>query len=37
LRDFASGESVLGRYAAAKVDERLDALERRVAALEGHR
>jgi polyhydroxyalkanoate synthesis regulator phasin len=35
LREFAVGESVLGRYAAANVDERLEALEKRVSALEG--
>ena len=32
--EFMSGESVLGRYAAANVDERPEALEKRVAALE---
>jgi tetrahydromethanopterin S-methyltransferase subunit G len=30
-----NGESVLGRYAAAEVDERLDDIEKRLAALEG--
>lgn len=37
LRRFAVGESVLGRYAAAEVDERLDALEKRIATLEARR
>ena len=37
LRKAAFGESVLGRYAAAEVEERLDALERRVATLEQDR
>ena len=37
LRDFVSGESVLARYAAKNVDERLDALEKRVSELEGRR
>jgi polyhydroxyalkanoate synthesis regulator phasin len=37
LRLVATGESVLGRYAAAEVDERLDALEKRIAALEERR
>ena len=37
LRKVAFGESVLGRYAAAEVEERLDALERRVATLEQDR
>ncbi len=32
-----NGESVLGRYAAAEVEERLDAIERRLADLEGRR
>jgi polyhydroxyalkanoate synthesis regulator phasin len=36
-RRFAVGESVLGRYAAAEVDERLDALEKRISALEERR
>jgi hypothetical protein len=31
------GESVLGRYATAEFEERLSALERRIAALEGRR
>lgn len=34
LKRFAMGESVLGRYATAEFDERLEAIERRVAALE---
>jgi polyhydroxyalkanoate synthesis regulator phasin len=34
LRNIVSGESVLGQYAAANVDERLEALEKRVSALE---
>ncbi|TXN65760.1 hypothetical protein FV228_15435 [Methylobacterium sp. WL18] len=34
LREAVNGESVLGRYAAAQVEERLDALEKRLAALE---
>ncbi|MEZ5787017.1 MAG: hypothetical protein R3D62_11255 [Xanthobacteraceae bacterium] len=37
LRMATTGESVLGRYAAAEVDERLDNLERRIAALEARR
>jgi polyhydroxyalkanoate synthesis regulator phasin len=37
IRQAMNGESVLGRYAAAEVDERLDALEKRVKALEGRR
>jgi hypothetical protein len=28
------GESVLGRYAVAEVDERLDAIEKRISELE---
>lgn len=36
LRKLAFGESVLGRYAAAEVEERLDAIEQRLSALEGH-
>ncbi|MEA2952613.1 MAG: hypothetical protein QOJ96_2133 [Alphaproteobacteria bacterium] len=31
------GESVLGRYAAAEVEERLDALEKRLSTLEKRR
>jgi polyhydroxyalkanoate synthesis regulator phasin len=34
LRQAINGESVLGRYAASEVEERLKALERRVATLE---
>jgi polyhydroxyalkanoate synthesis regulator phasin len=34
IRQAINGESVLGRYAAAEVDERLDSLEKRIAALE---
>jgi len=34
LRQAINGESVLGRYAAAEVEERLDAMEKRLAALE---
>ena len=34
LRQAINGESVLGRYAASEVDERLDALEQRVSKLE---
>jgi hypothetical protein len=34
LRQAAFGESVLGRCAAAEVEERIAALERRVSALE---
>jgi polyhydroxyalkanoate synthesis regulator phasin len=34
LRQAAFGESVLGRYAAAEVEERLETLEKRVTALE---
>ena len=37
IRQAVNGESVLGRYAAAEVDERLEALEKRVQALEGRR
>jgi hypothetical protein len=37
LRQAAIGESVLGRYTVAEVEERLDALETRVKALEGRR
>jgi hypothetical protein len=32
-----AGESVLGRYAAAEVEERLSAIEKRLAALEQQR
>ncbi len=34
LREAVNGESVLGRYAAAEVEGRLDAIERRLAQLE---
>jgi hypothetical protein len=34
LREAVNGESVLGRYAAAMVEERLDARERRMAEIE---
>jgi len=34
LRQAINGESVLGRYAAAEVEERLSAIEERLAALE---
>ena len=34
VRQAVIGESVLGRYAAAEVEERLEKLEQRVSALE---
>jgi hypothetical protein len=34
LREAVNGESVLGRYAAAEVEERLEVIEKRLAALE---
>lgn len=34
LRQAINGESVLGRYAAAEVEERLDAIEKRLTTLE---
>jgi len=37
LGRLVRGESVLGRYAAADVDERLETLEKRVSALEDRR
>jgi hypothetical protein len=37
LRQAAFGESVLGRYAAAEVEERLAAIEGRLSALEQRR
>ena len=37
LRDVVAGESVLGRYAAKEVDERLVAIEERVSLLEQDR
>jgi chaperonin cofactor prefoldin len=36
-RQAINGESVLGRYAAAEVEERLESLEKRIAALESRR
>lgn len=35
VRQAAFGESVLGRYAAAEVEERIEAIEKRLSALEG--
>jgi hypothetical protein len=37
LRQAINGESLLGGHAAAEVDERLEALEHRVSALEERR
>ena len=37
LRQAINGESVLGRYAAAEVEERLAALEKRIIDLEKQR
>ncbi|WP_132254772.1 hypothetical protein [Methylobacterium segetis] len=34
LREAVNGESVLGRYAAAEDEERLEAIEKRLARLE---
>jgi polyhydroxyalkanoate synthesis regulator phasin len=34
LRNAMTGESVLGRYAAAEVEERLDAIEKRLDRIE---
>ena len=34
VRQAAIGESVLGRYAAAEVEERLERIDKRLAALE---
>ncbi|MCJ2133379.1 hypothetical protein MKK69_04760 [Methylobacterium sp. J-026] len=34
LRQAVNGESILGRHAAAEVEERLEAIEKRLAALE---
>ena len=34
IRAAMTGESVLGRYAAAEVEERLDAIEKRLGVLE---
>jgi polyhydroxyalkanoate synthesis regulator phasin len=35
VRQAGIGESVLGRYAAAEVEERLEQIEKRLSALEG--
>jgi len=35
VRQAGIGESVLGRYAAAEVEDRLEQIERRLSALEG--
>lgn len=37
VRQAAFGESVLGRYAVAEVDERLEAIEKRLTDLESRR
>jgi tetrahydromethanopterin S-methyltransferase subunit G len=37
VKQAAFGESVLGRYAAAEVEERLEALEKRLAEIEKSR
>ena len=37
LARLIAGESIIGRYAAAGVDERIQALEDRMSALEGRR
>ena len=37
VRQAAIGESVLGRYAAAEVEERLEPIDKRLAALEKRR
>jgi polyhydroxyalkanoate synthesis regulator phasin len=37
IRQAITGESVLGRYAAAEVEERLAAIEKRLSDLEQHR
>ncbi|MCJ2129982.1 hypothetical protein [Methylobacterium sp. E-045] len=34
IREAVNGESVFGRYAAAEVEERLEAIEKRLASLE---
>jgi len=34
MREAINGESVLGRYAAAEVEQRLEAIEKRLSALE---
>lgn len=36
IRQAINGESVLGRYAASEVDERLAAIEKRLDAIEAH-
>ncbi|MFN3671635.1 MAG: hypothetical protein ACK4VM_06990 [Bosea sp. (in: a-proteobacteria)] len=36
VKQAAFGESVLGRYAAAEVEERIEAIEKRLSALEGN-
>ena len=36
IRQAMLGESVLGRYAVAEVEERLERIEKRLEALEGH-
>ncbi len=36
VKQAAFGESVLGRYAAAEVEERIEAIEKRLAVLEGN-
>jgi len=37
LRQAMSGESILGHYATAEFDERIESLEKRLKALEGRR
>ncbi len=37
LRQAMTGESILGHYATAEFDERLESLEKRIKALEGRR
>jgi hypothetical protein len=37
VKQAAFGESVLGRYAVAEVEERLESMERRIRALEEER
>ncbi len=37
LRQAMTGESILGHYATAEFDERLESLEKRMKALEGRR
>lgn len=36
VKQAAFGESVLGRYAAAEVEERIEAIEKRLSVLEGN-